>query len=198
MIQTVLADYEVIDGEEIIPTSAIVNPWCEQHAYHVDDATVLRTETTSDTFAAAADREPPVRVLAAGRVFRADSEEDASHQKVFHQADLLCMEASADLDALHATLGRLFSTVLGSTELRYDEATFHWFEYCKEVVVRLGGAWERVGGCGVMTADTVRHFGCDPGQVGGFAAGMGLERLTMLRLGIDDIRELWQPPHVPE
>jgi phenylalanyl-tRNA synthetase alpha subunit len=64
--------------------------------------------------------------------------------------------------------------------------------------VRLGDAWCEIIGCGMLTRETLRKAGYDPHEVSGFAWGLGLERLVVLKLGLDDIRKLWQPPFVPE
>ena len=77
--------------------------------------------------------------------------------------------------------------------------TFHGFDPCMGVTVKYDERWTTgVVGCGVMTDDTLRQAGHDPAKVSGFAFGLGLERLAMLKYGINDIRKLWQPPYVPE
>ena len=194
-ICAVLPGYEIIEGEEIIPSSGIVNPWCRQFAYQLDEGRSLRTETTSATFDAARGRQAPVRLLTAGRVFRSDKE-DATHLKVFHQVDVLCIEAGADAEAMGAVLQKVLEAVVGPTELQYRNATFHWFDPAHEVAILLAGEWRSVAGCGIMTPQTLRELQQNPTSVGGFAFGLGLERLAMLKYGIDDIRKLWQPPYV--
>ena len=194
-IQTALPDYDVIEGQEVISESAIANPWCRQFAYHLDFASVLRTETTATTFAAMVGRVPPVRLVTAGRVFHFDRPDIPT--KVSHELDLLCIESDTDLSTMKTMLQKIFEVVFGPAELEYEEATFHWFDPCMKVSVRYHGK-SAGAGCGMMTAKTLKDAGYYPEKVGGFAIALNLDRWAMLKYGIDDIRKLWQPPYVPE
>ena len=66
-----------------------------------------------------------------------------------------------------------------------------------EVLVKHGDAWLNIAGCGMFTAAMLTEAGYDPDVVSGYSFGVGLDRLAMLKFGIDDIRKLWQPPYVP-
>ncbi len=194
MIQAALPDYNVIEGKEVISESAIANPWCRQFAYHLDSGSVLRTETTTTTFAAMVGRIPPVRLLTAGRVFHSGRPEIPT--KVSHGTDVLCIASDINLSTMRTTLQTIFEAVFGPVELKYEKATFHWFDPCMKVSVEYQGKSTGVG-CGMMTAKTLGDAGYDPETVGGFAIAFCLDRWAMLKYGIDDIRKLWQPPYVP-
>ena len=97
---------------------------------------------------------------------------------------------------MKTTLQTIFNAVLGPVELKYEKATFHWFDPCMMVSVEYQG--KSIGaGCGMMTAKTLKDAGYDAETVAGFGIGLKLDRWAMLKYGIDDIRKLWQPPYVP-
>ena len=199
-IRAALPDYEVIaDGEvtdkrlfEAVQQDMDVSAM----AYHLSDQQILRTHTTHTTFQALPGRTPPVYLLAAGRVFRPD-QEDAGHAKVFHQVDGVCIASGADRPALEATCQRALEAVFGKVEIRWHERDFGFVEGGMEFDVRFGDQWKEVGGCGMLKPEMLSQAGYDAGAFSGFAFGMGLERLAMLELGIDDIHALWRPPYVP-
>ena len=194
-IQTALPNFNVIKGKEVVDESAIANPWCRQFAFHLDSGNVLRTETTTTTLAAMVGRTPPVRLLTAGRVFHSGRPEIPT--KVSHGTDVLCIASDANLSTMKATLQTIFEAVFGPVELKYEKATFHWFDPCMTVSVEYRG--KSVGaGCGMMTAKTLKDAGYDPKTVGGFAIRIRLEPWVLLKHGIVDARKLWQPPYVPE
>jgi RNA polymerase sigma factor (sigma-70 family) len=199
-IRAAFSDYEEITSDERIPKSdAIVPESLKNESYHVDKETVLRTQTSDVTIRAMRGRKPPVRLLAAGRTFRAGREEDATHLKVFHQIDLLCIDEGAGPEAMKATVRRAIEAVLGPVELEWNEIDYHWWEDCLNVIATTrDGRRADVAGCGLIPKETLRENGFDPEKVSGFGLGMGLERLAMANLGLDDIRTLWQPPYVPE
>ena len=192
-----LPDYERIEGEEIVDKAGIVNPWTLQFAFRADRDRILRTETSVTTFAAMVGRTPPVRLITAGRAFRNDAEDDA-HLQVFHQCDLVCVERGANRERMKDTLRRLLEAVLGSAVLlRYESTTLPALDPCYKVEADYQGAWRGVAGCGVFKPEFLEEAGYEPSVVEGCAFGMGIENLVMLKLGIDDIRKLWQPPYVP-
>lgn len=192
-----LPDYEKIEGDEIVDKAGIANPWTMQFAIPTDEKRILRTETTVATFAAITGRTPPVRLITAGRAFRNDAE-DKTHRKVFHQFDLVCVEGGANEEQMKATIAKLLKALLGSVALRYESTTLPALAPCYKVEAEYKGAWRGVAGCGVFKPDFLHEAGYDPSATGGYAIGMGLENLAMLKLGIDDIRKLWAPPYVPE
>ena len=198
-IRNALPEYEVIDGEEVVDTrmfDAVQRDMdVNDNAYHVSDGRILRTHLTHTTFQAIAGREPPVQLLAAGRAFRPERE-DERHAKVFHQVDGVCIEAGMGVDRLKAVCQRVVEAVFGSTTLRWRGCDFGFVDSGMEFDAELGGEWQELGGCGLLKPEMLRQAGFDAERVGGCAFGVGLERLAMLELGIDDIRELWREPYV--
>lgn len=198
LIRSALPNYEVIEGEEIVQATSIVNQWDLQFAYYPDKEKVLRTETTTALFEEMKKHKAPLRMITTGRVFHHDAEY-RSCERVTHQLDILCIEAGANVDSMRETLQTVIQAVLGEVNLKYEDATFHWFQPCNSVSVEINGKWTGLAGTGVMTEKTLRQAGHDPSTVGGFVIAIGqLESLAMLKYGIDDIRKLWQPPYVPE
>lgn len=195
-IRAALPDYEVVLGDEVVDKELFQAVQEDMdRAYHVDDDRALRTQMSITTLREIQGRTAPVRLLAPGRVFR-PAPEDAAHQKVFHQADGVCIEPGADREQLKATLERVLNGVFGAVELRWRDHGFGFVEDGLEVDARWRDQWLEVCGSGVLSEDALRDAGYDPDAVGGYAFGLGLERLAMLKLGIEDIRELWQPPYV--
>jgi phenylalanyl-tRNA synthetase alpha chain len=143
-----------------------------------------------------------VRLLTAGRVFRAmgsiGTGEDATHLKVFHQADGLCVAKGADAQAMMDVVSNLLMTVLGLSKdaLKWEPENYPLFEQASDLDVKLCGKWTSIAGGGVLPAGVLRNAGFDPDEVGCFAFGLGLERLAMLKFGVDDIRKLWLPPYI--
>ena len=86
---------------------------------------------------------------------------------------------------------------LGPVQSRWTDAQFRHVDGGKEMAVEIGGRWLEIAGCGMLTAAVLQAAGYDPQIFGGFGFGLGLDRLAMLKYGIDDIRKLWQPPYVP-
>ena len=197
-IHAALPDYEVVTGDEV-EDKALLEAVHENmdRAYHVSDRTALRTQMTVTTLKAVRGRPAPVRLIAAGRVFRPE-QEDATRLSVFHQADGICIETGADMDALQATCRRVIEAAVGTAEVRWEPCDFGFVDSGIEGAVRVNDQWLRVSGAGLLEAQTLREAGHDPATVTGYAFGVGLERLAMLVLGLDDVRALWRPPYVPE
>ncbi len=209
-LQLALADYEVIDGDEIIDRQTQEAVSGGVGYVFPDTDKVLRTSTTPATFRAIFGRKPPVRLLTAGRVFRVlasgsvggagmGSGEDATHMRLFHQADAVCVDTGADVAALRATMERVIRSILENPglEIRWHDVKYPLFENGADLDVQLTRKWVSMAGCGTLSAKTLRDAGFDPSKVSCFAFGLGLERIAMVKYSIDDIRKLWQPPYVP-
>ena len=197
-IQRALADYEVIQGDEVVNRSDAAGVASGvASTYHLDEDKALRTETTVTTFRAMVGRTPPVRLVTAGRVFR-DEQEDANHQQVFHQLDALCIDSGANQQSMQAAIRKAIESVLQPAEFRWEQADYPCVEQSLDLSVRCDEHWLEVAGGGVLTAETLSQAGYDPQAAGGFAFGLGLERLAMLKHSLDDIRALWRPPYVPQ
>jgi len=208
-IRAALSEYEVIAGDEIVDRDTQQTVGGGLGYVCPEGDKVLRTSTTVATIRAMAGRTPPVRLLTAGRVFRTlagqrvgrtDSGcgEDATHLKVFHQADALCIDVGANRQTLQDTVARALKAALDmpDLELQWWDEEYPLFADGMDVAAKRQGQWTSIAGCGMLSADTLAKAGYDPKKVSCFAFGVGLERLAMLKYGIDDIRKLWRPPYV--
>ncbi len=154
---------------------------------------LLRTHTSPMQVRYARMHRPPIKVIAPGRTYRVDS--DATHSPMFHQVEGLWIDEDisfADLKGVYADfLRRFFET--DELEVRFRPSFFPFTEPSAEIDMRfdagpLEGRWLEISGSGQVHPSVIRNFGLDPERYIGFAFGSGLERLTMLRYGIDDLR----------
>ena len=154
---------------------------------------LLRTHTSPMQVRYARTHKPPIKVIVPGRTYRVDS--DATHSPMFHQVEGLWI----DEDVSFADLKGVFSDFLqrffeaDDLEVRFRPSYFPFTEPSAEIDMRfasgpLKGRWLELAGSGEVHPQVVRNFGLDPARYIGFAFGGGLERLTMLRYGIDDLR----------
>ena len=139
------------------------------------------------------ERMPDLRVIAPGRTYRVDS--DATHSPMFHQCEGLWIGENVSFTDLKAMLGDFFSTFFETDELdiRFRPSFFPFTEPSAEVDIAfasgpLKGRWLEVGGAGQVHPNVVRNYGLDPEHYIGFAFGLGPDRLTMLRYGVNDLR----------
>jgi phenylalanyl-tRNA synthetase alpha chain len=195
--------FEVADGPEIetdwFNFTALNNP--ENHparsmqdTFYVDlkdkDGLplLLRTHTSPMQVRYARMHKPPIKVIAPGRTYRVDS--DATHSPMFHQVEGLWIDehiSFADLKGVYTEfLRRFFEN--DALEVRFRPSFFPFTEPSAEIDMKLKGRWLEISGSGQVHPQVVRNFGLDPEKYIGFAFGSGLERLTMLRYGIDDLR----------
>ena len=200
--------FDVADGPEIETDwynfTALNNP--ENHparsmqdTFYVDekDASglplLLRTHTSPMQVRYARMHSPPLKVIAPGRTYRVDS--DATHSPMFHQVEGLWIDehiSFADLKGVYTDfLRRFFETE--ALQVRFRPSYFPFTEPSAEIDMRFAdgpfkGRWLEISGSGQVHPTVVRNFGLDPERYIGFAFGSGLERLTMLRYGIDDLR----------
>ena len=195
--------FEVADGPEIETDwynfTALNSP--ENHpsrsmqdTFYVDlkDANglplVLRTHTSPMQVRYARMHKPPIKVIAPGRTYRVDS--DATHSPMFHQVEGLWIDehiSLADLKGVYTEfLRRFFEN--DELEVRFRPSFFPFTEPSAEIDMKFKGSWLEISGSGQVHPTVVRNFGLDPERYIGFAFGSGLERLTMLRYGIDDLR----------
>jgi phenylalanyl-tRNA synthetase alpha chain len=136
---------------------------------------------------------PPIKVIVPGRTYRVDS--DATHSPMFHQVEGLWIDefiSFADLKGVYTDfLRRFFES--DELEVRFRPSFFPFTEPSAEIDMQfasgpLKGKWLEISGAGQVHPNVIRNFGLDPERYIGFAFGSGLERLTMLRYGIDDLR----------
>lgn len=161
--------------------------YIEGHPGHL-----LRTHTSPVQIRYAEGRPPPFRVIAPGKVYRVDH--DATHSPMFHQVEGLWVDDRVRFSDLKGVLVGFFRLFFDDDRLgiRFRPSYFPFTEPSAEFDIRWGDRWLEVCGCGMVHPNVLRSAGIDPGRHQGFAFGVGLERLAMLRHGIDDIRLFYE------
>ena len=171
----------------------------EHDTFFVDDATVLRTHTSPVQVRVMESREPPLRIICPGRVYRCDS--DLTHTPMFHQVEGLLVDEHSTLTDLKGLLEDFLQVFFEqSLAVRLRPSFFPFVEPGAEVdmqCVHCGGGgcrvcghsgWIEILGCGMVHPRVLAMAGIDPERYSGFAFGMGVERLAMLRYGVGDLR----------
>ena len=191
--------FEVADGPEIeddfhnfqalnIPANHPARAM--QDTFYVENGDVLRTHTSPIQIRYMLDKkEPPIRIIAPGRVYRVDS--DATHSPMFHQAEGLWVEEGvtfADLKAVFTDFIRRFFE-RDDLQVRFRPSFFPSTEPSAEIdIMGENGKWLEVGGCGMVHPNVLKNVNIDPEKYTGFAFGIGLDRFAMLRYNVNDLR----------
>lgn len=161
-----------------------------QDTFYLTDGNLLRTHTSSVQIRHMEEQEPPIRVVAPGRVYRRDAV-DATHSAVFHQVELLAVDEGLTFTDLKGTVKTLIQALFGDLPIRFRASFFPFTEPSAEVDVLWQRKWLEVLGCGMVDPNVLKAVGCDPETYSGFAAGFGVERFAMVLHGMDDIRRLY-------
>lgn len=163
-----------------------------QDTFFVQGGLVLRTQTSPMQVRTMEKRQPPVRIIAPGKVFRCDF--DATHSPTFHQLEGLWIDSDVTMADLKGILTHFLRRLFGADrEIRFRPSFFPFTEPSVEVDVRNdAGNWMEVLGAGMVHPQVLRNVGYDPEKVQGFALGMGIDRLAMVRYRITDIRSLFE------
>ena len=153
---------------------------------------MLRTHTSGVQIRTMEKSQPPIRIIAPGRVYRNDY--DMTHTPMFHQVEGLLIDEKVSFTELkgilHDFLRNFFEEDL---TIRFRPSYFPFTEPSAEVdVMGKNGRWLEVLGCGMVHPHVLRSVGIDPEKYSGFAFGMGVERLTMLRYGVNDLRSFFE------
>ncbi len=173
-----------------------------QDTFYIKKGVVLRTHTSPVQIRTMESQLPPVKIIAPGAVYRCDS--DVSHTPMFHQVEGLMVDKHIRFSDLKGILSIFIQEMFGSkTPLRFRPSYFPFTEPSAEVdigCVICGGTgcrvckdtgWLEILGSGMVHPQVFRIVGYDPEEVAGFAFGMGVERIAMLKFGIDDIRQFY-------
>jgi phenylalanyl-tRNA synthetase alpha chain len=157
----------------------------------LEGSQLLRSQTSTVQIRVMENKQPPVRVISLGRVYRPDAP-DATHFPMFHQMEGLLVDKHVTMANLKTVL-RVFATnYLGDdVEIRFRPSFFPFTEPSVEVDFYWNGAWIEFGGAGMVDPAVFEAVGYDPEVYSGFAFGLGVERLCMRRHGITDIRDLY-------
>tara|TARA_B100000809_G_scaffold237141_1_gene256701 strand:+ start:1648 stop:2646 length:999 start_codon:yes stop_codon:yes gene_type:complete len=164
--------------------------------YGEPQSTMLRTHTSPVQIRVMEEQEPPIYSIMPGRVFRSDTA-DATHMPVFHQIEGLVVDRDITFGDLAGTLDAFTTAYFGSEfTSRLRPSYFPFTEPSAEFDIRRpDGSWLELAGCGMVHPEVLRSCGLDPEEWSGFAFGFGLDRLALMRHGIDDLRELFRNDH---
>ena len=205
--------YEVVEGPEVeydyynfealnIPAGHPAKD--EQDTFYVTDKILLRTQTSPVQVRTMEKQKPPIRILAPGRVFRSD-DVDATHSPCFNQVEGLVIDKHITFADLKGTLAQFAREMFGpETQVKFRPHHFPFTEPSAEMDVSCfkcggkgcrmckGSGWIEILGCGMVHPKVLRMSGIDPEEYSGFAFGIGLERITLLKYEIDDMRLLYE------
>ena len=189
--------FDVADGPEIetdfynftalnIPEN---HPARAMHdTFYVDDKHVLRTHTSPVQVHYMQNHEPPLKIIAPGRVYRVDS--DATHSPMFHQVEGLWVDEQVSFANLKGVVQDFLQRFFEREDLqvRFRPSFFPFTEPSAEIDMSWNGGWLEIGGCGMVHPNVLKHVNIDSEKYIGFAFGLGVERLAMLRYGVNDLR----------
>lgn len=176
----------------------------EQDTFYINEEIVLRTQTSPVQVRTMEQGKLPIRMIAPGRVFRSD-EVDATHSPSFHQIEGLVIDKNITFADLKGTLQEFAQELFGpETKTKFRPHHFPFTEPSAEVDVSCfkcggkgcrfckGSGWIEILGCGTVHPNVLRMCGIDPDEYTGFAFGVGLERIALLKYEIDDMRLLYE------
>jgi phenylalanyl-tRNA synthetase alpha chain len=161
-----------------------------QDTFYLSDGNLLRTHTSSVQIRYMETEEPPIRIVAPGRVYRRDNV-DATHAAVFHQIELLAVDEGLTFTDLKGTIKEFLQQIFGNVSIRFRASYFPFTEPSAEVDLEWNGRWLEVMGCGMVDPNVLKAVGYDPEVYTGFAAGFGVERFAMVLHQLDDIRRVY-------
>ncbi|MCC6731278.1 MAG: phenylalanine--tRNA ligase subunit alpha [Chthonomonadales bacterium] len=160
----------------------------EQMTFYVDDTRLLRTQTTALQGRVMTGRRPPFRIATLGRCFRYENV-DATHHHTFHQVDVFMVDEGISLADLKGTLRQFASAMFGGeVQVRFRPDYFPFVEPGVDYAILWGGRWLELGGAGLIHPSILEGCGIDSERYSGFAFGLGVERIHMVRHGVSDLR----------
>lgn len=164
--------------------------------FYIDAANVLRTHTSPVQIrymenALKNNQTPPLKIIALGRVYRVDS--DATHSPMFHQVEGLWVDEDVSFANLKGVVQDFLQKFFERDDLtvRFRPSFFPFTEPSAEIDMSWNGGWLEIGGCGMVHPEVFKHVNIDSEKYRGFAFGLGIERLTMLRYGVNDLRHFF-------
>lgn len=176
----------------------------EQDTFYINDNIVLRTQTSPIQIRTMENQEPPIKMISPGKVYRSDAV-DATHSPIFYQMEGLVIDKGVTFADLKGTLELFAKKMFGDkvvTKFRphhfpFTEPSAEMDATCfvcegKGCRVCKGSGWIEILGCGMVHPNVLRNCGIDPEIYSGFAFGFGVDRMVMLKYGIDDIRALYE------
>ena len=194
--------FEVIDGPEV--ESEIYNfdmlnikkthPARQMHDtfYLNDRSNVLRTHTSPVQIRGMLKKTPPVAFISGGKVYRKD--DDATHLPMFHQIEGILVDENVNFANLKSLIYKIIDALFGQgTEIRFRPSYFPFTEPSAEVDILFNNSsWLEVLGCGIVNPIVLENCNIDPKKYSGLAFGLGIERIAMLKYGVNDIRDFYK------
>ncbi|MDM8533648.1 phenylalanine--tRNA ligase subunit alpha [Clostridiaceae bacterium HSG29] len=197
-IETVYNNFDALNSPENHPSRS------KSDTFYINDELLLRTQTSPVQIRTMKSQEPPIKIISPGRCFRFD-ELDATHSPMFHQIEGLVIDENITMADLKGTLDLVAKRVFGeNTMTKFRPHDFPFTEPSAEVDVTCfkcggkgckfcsGNGWIEILGCGMVHPKVLEECGIDSEKYSGFAFGMGIDRIAMLKYEIDDIRVLFE------
>ncbi|MFY0649690.1 MAG: phenylalanine--tRNA ligase subunit alpha [Methylophilaceae bacterium] len=159
--------------------------------FYVNKEYVLRTHTSPVQIRYMENNTPPIQIISPGRVYRVDS--DATHSPMFHQVEGLVINEDVNFANLKGVVQSFLQSFFEDENLtiRFRPSYFPFTEPSAEIDMSWNDGWLEIGGCGMVHPNVLKHVNIDPEMYQGFAFGLGVERLTMLKYGINDLRHFF-------
>ncbi len=160
--------------------------------FYIDPQHVLRTHTSPVQVRYMEVHQPPLKIISSGRVYRVDS--DATHSPMFHQVEGLWVDEEISFANLKGVVQDFLQHFFEQDDLqvRFRPSFFPFTEPSAEMDMSWKGGWLEIGGCGMVHPNVLQHVNIDSEKYLGFAFGLGVERLAMLRYGVNDLRQFYE------
>ncbi len=160
--------------------------------FYIDPEHVLRTHTSPVQVRYMEGNQPPLKIISPGRVYRVDS--DATHSPMFHQVEGLWVDEEVSFANLKGVVQDFLQRFFEQDDLkvRFRPSFFPFTEPSAEMDMSWRGGWLEIGGCGMVHPNVLKHVNIDSEKYLGFAFGLGVERLAMLRYGVNDLRQFYE------
>ncbi len=160
--------------------------------FYIDPQHVLRTHTSPVQVRYMEQNQPPLKIISPGRVYRVDS--DATHSPMFHQVEGLWVDEDISFANLKGVVQDFLQRFFEQDDLqvRFRPSFFPFTEPSAEMDMSWKGGWLEIGGCGMVHPNVLKHVNIDSEKYLGFAFGLGVERLAMLRYGVNDLRQFFE------
>lgn len=197
-VETVYNNFDALNAPKHHPSRDLTD------TFYITEDILLRTQTSPVQVRTMKNSKPPIKIISPGRCFRSD-ELDATHSPMFHQVEGLVIDKGITMADLKGTLDLFAKQLFGiGTKTKFRPHHFPFTEPSAEVDVTCfkcegkgcrvckGSGWIEILGCGMVHPNVLSECGIDPEEYSGFAFGMGLDRVTMLKYGIEDIRLMFE------
>lgn len=197
-VETVFNNFDALNSPEDHPSRALTD------TFYITENTLLRTHTSPVQIRTAMSQKPPIRIISTGRTFRNDSF-DPTHSPMFTQVEGMLIDKNVTLTDLKGTLLQFAQEMFGKdTRIKFRPHYFPFTEPSAEMDLSCfkcggegcricgGSGWIELLGCGMMHPKVLENCGIDPKVYSGFAFGIGVERIRMLKSAVDDIRVLYE------